>query len=616
MLIQYTTLCKGRLRLVELLLALLLVLPIRAYSFSFKVAQKNYPATESHGIQSRTSNICNRTKLVRDAIVRLIEGVHNCEEVTNDQLAATTGVLNVSNRRLGKLKPGDFDGLTSLTVLDLSSIRLSSLPAGIFNDLTSLEALYLWGNFIETLPEDIFHSLPSLKWLYLDQNELATLPAEIFHELTSLTVLDLRGNVLSDLPSEIFDRLINLESLDLSHNRLAVLPVRIFENLTALKTLYLWGNSLESFPNGIFDGLTSLERLGLWENSLSTLPTGTFDGLTSLERLELNQNDISILSDGVFDRLNSLEVLHLGNNRLQSLPKGIFADLSSLKVLGLWENSIHTLPLKIFDELISLQVLGLHQNSLHTLPENIFVKQTKMPLSTFYPEGDYYDFPGLSLGGNPGAPFSPTAQAGLDQAVNSATTISLFGKSSGPWGDLVRWQWEQVSAPGSDMPALGSKLVDLAGKDTATPSFTVPMIGGEYHFKLVTIPANEGIATALWGHVESLPDWVTVHVNSPTDVTDLPEKVAFALQGNYPNPFNSFTNIIIDLPQTTAVSVDLFNTLGQHVHQVKFPLVATGASKLLPLNITGLPSGTYIYRITARVKEKLHVARGRMTLIR
>lgn len=597
-----------RLCIVKLLLILLLVQPAPpAYSFGFKTVQQ---------ARTETSSICNRTRAVGDAIVWLIEGVFNCEDVTDEQLAAATGILRVRNERNKEinLRLGDFDGLNSLTALDLSSIRLSSLPAGLFDDLTSLEALYLWGNSIETLPENIFHSLDALKWLYLDQNKLTSPPTRVFSGLTSLTVLDLKENGLSDLPDELFNGLSELESLDLGQNKLETLPGNIFKDLSSLKTLYLSENSLESLPNGIFDGLSSLEQLELRENSLSTLQTGTFDGLYSLKRLELSQNDIATLSGEALVGLKSLDVLHLGENKLESMPEKVFAGLTSLRVLGLWENSIHTLPGRIFDELTSLEVLGLHQNSIRLLPENIFVQQTQMPLSTFYLEGAYYDFPGLSLGSNPGAPFRPVVKAGTDQSVKAGTTVSLSGEAMGPWGDLVRWEWTQVDA--SDVPVQTSDLVGLEGGNTATPSFSAPMVDGEYHFKLVVTPANKGMETVLWGHARSAPDWVTVRVDLSTDVTDVPEKVDFTLRGNYPNPLNSFTNIMIDLPQVATVSVDLFNTLGQRVHQAEFPLVAAGASKLLPLNIPGLPSGTYVYRVTAQTQEELHVGRERMTLIR
>ena len=87
-----------------------------------------------------TAGICGRTEAVRTAIVALISGVASCADVTDAQLAAITGTLDLRLDGITALAAGDFDELTALTALDLHNNSLSTLPAGVF-ELTALTAL-------------------------------------------------------------------------------------------------------------------------------------------------------------------------------------------------------------------------------------------------------------------------------------------------------------------------------------------------------------------------------------------------------------------------------------------------------------------------------------------
>ena len=90
--------------------------------------------------------ICGRTAAVLTAILRKIPGVSDCADVTDAHLAAITGTLNLSGKRITALAAGDFDGLTALTVLGLSRNLLPTLPTGVFDELTALTTLVLGSN--------------------------------------------------------------------------------------------------------------------------------------------------------------------------------------------------------------------------------------------------------------------------------------------------------------------------------------------------------------------------------------------------------------------------------------------------------------------------------------
>ena len=620
-------------------------------------------------------DICDRTAVVMDAIMSRISATNDCSEVTSTHLAAIADTLDLSSENISSLQAGDFDGLVSLTGLDLRYNRLAMLPDGIFDDLSSLTSLHLGANDLTTLPDGIFDELTSLNSLWLPSNDLYTLPADIFDGLTSLTWLDLGFNDLSEFPADIFDELTLLTRLYWYGNGVSTLPTGIFDKLTSLIILDLAYNDLSTLPAGIFGELTSLIELDLKKSELTTLPAGIFDGLISLNWLRLDQNDLSTLRGGIFDDLTSLTVLWLDENDLSTLPADIFDELTSLTRLYLQDNDLSTLPGGIFDELTSLIELDLRVNDLSTLPGGIFDELTSLtmlelegndlstlsagifdeltlltrlslccndlsllPVGIFdeltsltelsLTENDLSALPdgifgklaklslrNLSLGSNPGAPYRPVGSAGADLMVRPEATVSISGSVTGPWGDIVRWEWSQVDSPYSDMPI--PEALPLRGGNTARPSFTAPTAEGELYFRLVVAPGYSGYPSESHGHAYSSPDWVTVTVSkTATDTLETHSEVDFKLLGNYPNPFYPSTTILLDLPQVAAVTVDVFNVLGQRVQREEFPAVAAGASKPLPLNVSHLSSGAYVYQVTARTGEEIHRAGGRMMRIK
>ena len=282
------------------------------------IAIDEVAVTVSDNDTAVAAGICERTKKVRDELLRLIgnnEGAAVvCADVTTTHLTGVTGAIDLSGRKIAALKAGDFAGLTSLT------------------------NLYLFNNALTTLPDDVFDDLTALEILTLGRNDLPTLPAGVFDRLIALTELGLDNNALSSLPGGVFDELGALEILVLAHNGLTTLPGDVFDALGALTELNLHDNDLTGLTAGVFDRLEALEVLTLDENGLTTLPGGVFDRLGALEVLTLDGNGLTGLPGGVFDGLGALEVLTLRRNGLAKLPGGVFEPLTALKDLGLRGN--------------------------------------------------------------------------------------------------------------------------------------------------------------------------------------------------------------------------------------------------------------------------------------
>jgi hypothetical protein len=83
---------------------------------------------------------------------------------------------------------------------------------------------------------------------------------------------------------------------------------------------------------------------------------------------------------------------------------------------------------------------------------------------------------------------------------------------------------------------------------------------------------------------------VDVDENSP-----LPK--IFALQANYPNPFNPTTNIAFDLPIATRVTLIVYNTIGQQVDVLLRDAEFEPGSHQHVFDASALPTGIYFYRI-------------------
>lgn len=110
------------------------------------------------------------------------------------------------------------------------------------------------------------------------------------------------------------------------------------------------------------------------------------------------------------------------------------------------------------------------------------------------------------------------------------------------------------------------------------------------------------------------PDTLTfyIRVSGSSDVgpeAELPAE--FALHQNYPNPFNPSTVIAYDLPQSAFVRLTIYNAIGQEVRALVSEHQDAGSHQLT-FRAAALPSGTYLYRLTANH----HAAVKKLVIIR
>ena len=94
----------------------------------------------------------------------------------------------------------------------------------------------------------------------------------------------------------------------------------------------------------------------------------------------------------------------------------------------------------------------------------------------------------------------------------------------------------------------------------------------------------------------------------------LPER--FAIDGNYPNPFNPSTSIRFDLPSAANVSVKVYDVIGREVMALPGQTFGAGARQELRLDAVLLSSGTYFYRVIAQMGGETEMKTGTMVLIK
>ncbi|MCC5927081.1 MAG: DUF4397 domain-containing protein [Bacteroidetes bacterium] len=103
-------------------------------------------------------------------------------------------------------------------------------------------------------------------------------------------------------------------------------------------------------------------------------------------------------------------------------------------------------------------------------------------------------------------------------------------------------------------------------------------------------PAFEVLVVLADGTTITLP----VATSIESDLATAP--VAFELEGNFPNPFNPTTNIRFSVPNTSDVSLTVYDMLGRQVAVLVNGTMSAG-THTVTFDASNLSSGTYLYRL-------------------
>ena len=108
--------------------------------------------------------------------------------------------------------------------------------------------------------------------------------------------------------------------------------------------------------------------------------------------------------------------------------------------------------------------------------------------------------------------------------------------------------------------------------------------GGANREYTVTDDGDQVIPTFLYGDIDEVA------------IDGVP--ATFALEQNYPNPFNPATTVKFQIPNTEMVSINVYDISGRKVAEVMNTQLEAGYYSV-NFNASVLPSGVYLYRITA-----------------
>lgn len=174
----------------------------------------------------------------------------------------------------------------------------------------------------------------------------------------------------------------------------------------------------------------------------------------------------------------------------------------------------------------------------------------------------------------------------------------------------ILWQFYNISSAGNYEIAFGYRLeygipktqyIYVNGNFSGELEFTGASTSAWYE-KTMQVNLVKGLNTVqmqmFWG-------WMFVdYLAIPTELVTLIDEqihslpVQFALQQNFPNPFNPTTTIKYQLPQQSHVVLKVYNIIGQEVKTLVNEEQPAGF-KTVEFNASSLASGIYFYRIQA-----------------
>ncbi len=176
-------------------------------------------------------------------------------------------------------------------------------------------------------------------------------------------------------------------------------------------------------------------------------------------------------------------------------------------------------------------------------------------------------------------PSVPVISAPLDGASGLAVPITLA------WNSVSQQHAVQVAADA----AFESLVVDTTTEATFYRIDALPQ-PGNYYWR---INATDFSLTSDWSTVASFAASVVVGTEENPDLPD-----RYALEPNYPNPFNPVTTIRFALPSSEQVTLDVFDVVGRRVARLVDTRLPAGFHETR-WNANRFASGMYVYRIRA-----------------
>ncbi len=392
--------------------------------------------------------------------------------------------------------------------------------------------------------------------LNMNSNNLTgTIPAELGN-LSELVYLSLGNNSLTGpIPVEL-GSLLQLKSLILSHNSLTgPIPPRL-GNLLQLKSLFLSHNSLTGPIPAELGNLSQLEELVSVHNSLTGPIPAELGNLSQLGRLHLSENSLTGPIPAELGNLSQLGRLHLSGNSLTGrLPRN-FMKMDNLETLYFGGQGLCAPEDDEFQTWLQ-RIQSVRGPTCMPLKIAGTIEDQSYPVN------------------------EPIIALVLPEAIGGISPISYILSPALPAG-----------------LNFDSSTRTLSGTPTLVTSPTA------YTYKVTDA---DGTADSLLFSIE---------VSAPVSIEGgvLPEN--FAVLGNYPNPFQGFTQVTFDLPWPAQVKIEVMDVTGRQVLTVPQNNMQAGWGQSIQVNGASLSVGVYLYRLIVDSPAGTSVQVGRFVRLR
>ncbi len=571
------------------------------------------------------SGICGRTPRVRDRILVLLKFRHsykgNCSGVTGAHLAKLKSLDLGRNPSIDSpfamsLQGGDFEGLVNLERLYMRETGLQSLPAGVFDGLAKLEELELNKNKLQSLPPGVFSDLRSLESLKLQNNpSLASLPFDEFEALPQLTKLmvDREGRRKLQVAGGEGDA-----SLEVAAGRSATYRVRLMATTNARAadpvkvTVSSDVSAVTASPvtvsftreNWFRRQTVTVSAVASASGTTAKLTHGADGAYYAYDRWPLPGVTVTVVQSGQSGDAAGLTA------EFEGLPPEGHGGETAFSFRIAFSEDVATSADDMCDHAFQASggaVRGARrlQKGSNRMWEMTVKPNSNGPVTITLPATTDCGAGGAICTGD-GRPLSHALSATLrgpagtmEQDRAARLCSALAGGDDITPATVAAALWEDGDMSDDRLAALdslgngngsydlGDRLAWMArcrrGEGPGSASGTDPPAAG----------AN--------GPADHLVSGISVH--SPGDDLRDGLPAAFALRGNYPNPFQRATQIVFDLPWRADVTVDVLDVLGRRMLSIPSQPISRGWERRIYLSGVSLPSGPYLYRVQASAQE-------------
>lgn len=184
--------------------------------------------------------------------------------------------------------------------------------------------------------------------------------------------------------------------------------------------------------------------------------------------------------------------------------------------------------------------------------------------------------------------------------------VYVFGDGSGnKFRFAVDDRWPNTAAgnhevsPWFTVDWYGWRLVSWDMQNGGTGSWLGDgTLDGTLHFDSIQLTHEPGAKTSGSFYFDdlSISEKIVVNIGDENSETAIPDR--FSLEQNYPNPFNPETIIRYNVPQTSPITIDLYDVLGRHVKTIVNEVKNPGVHQVT-LRANDLAGGIYFYRMDA-----------------